>query len=169
MGGVIMRPGGFGIAITLVLILVAYPPPAVHAQRSDQVCSKHPIAMRAMDFTRSSGIEVGRVPEWGLTSIHNAPPYTPRVNSAEYDFNACAATYQLTVEYAAAESRAVEIYVNGKLVIPAGLAAITGGWSDAHQRWLPQGEVTLRSGRNTLRLKRDNYFPHIRAFRLTPL
>jgi hypothetical protein len=46
--------------------------------------------------------------------------------------------------------------------------ARAGGWSDAAQRWLPQGEARLRAGRNTLRFARDNYFPHIRAFRLVP-
>ena len=126
------------------------------------------IVVRAMDFSRSSGIEVGVVPEWGLTAIHNAPPYTPRMNLAEYDFKAVGGTYRLEVEYAAAESRPVEIYINGSLVTSVGLSATTGGWSDGSQRWLAQTEVKLKSGQNTLVFKRSNYFPHIRAFRLIP-
>jgi hypothetical protein len=127
------------------------------------------ISLRAAAFTRGSGIEVGVVPAWGLTSIHNAPPYLPRANLAEYDFTASAGgRYRLEVEYAAAESRPVEISLNGVVVNAAGLAQVTGGWSDESQQWAAQGDVTLKPGLNTLRFKRDNYFPHIRSIRLVP-
>jgi len=148
-------------AVLMMTIIVCFSELG-HAQK------KGTITVQAKNFTRGSGIEVGRVPEWGLTTIHNAPPYTPRANVAEYDFNAVAGNYRLDVEYAAAESRPVEISINGIPVTADGLAAATGGWSDTHQRWLTQVTVQLNTGLNTLRFKRDNYFPHIRAFRLVP-
>jgi hypothetical protein len=130
---------------------------------------RKPISLRAAAYTRSSGIEVGVVPAWGLTSIHNAPPYTPRRNMAEYDFTASAGgRYRIEVEYAAAESRPVVISLNGAVVNAAGLAEITGGWSDEFQRRSAQGDVTLKQGLNTLQFKRDNYFPHIRGIRFVP-
>lgn len=131
--------------------------------------ARKPIFVRAAVFNRSSGIEIASNPAWTLNSIHSAAPYIfGRMNLAEYDFTAAAGRYRLEVEYAAAESRAVEIFVNGVVVSAAGLAAATGGWSAANQQWLLQGEVQLRSGRNTLRFKRDSAFPHIRAFRFVP-
>jgi hypothetical protein len=141
------------------------------AQKSVRNCQGRDIVLLARNFSRSSGIEVeiGGHPTWGLGTIHNGPPYGPRMNSAEYDFTACAGTYRLEVEYAAAESRPVDIYVNGGLAIRDGLQATTGGWSAAEQRWLAQGEVRLVSGHNILQFRRDNYFPHILAFRLVPV
>jgi Caspase domain len=139
-------------------------PASSHKQQTNRAV----ITVRAMDYTRGSGVAVSSVPEWGTTTIYNAPPYTPRVNIAEYDFTATAGTYRLEVEFAAEESRPVEIYVNGVLVKADGLSDTTGGWSDVFQRWVSQGQVQLKAGRNTLKFKRESYFPHIRTFRLIP-
>lgn len=156
------------VGITMLFVSFAHPATLSYAQQSNPACTNKPIELRAKDFTLSVGIEVGRVPQWGLTSIHNAEPYTPRLNTAAYQFDGCAGAYHLDVEYAAAESRPVEIYLNGDLVIPTGLAAVTGGWSDSNQTWQRQGDVQLISGANTLRFLRESYFPHIRAIRLIP-
>jgi hypothetical protein len=156
-------------SVVAVTMLLLSPVSSGQTAQSGQNCPT--IIVQAKNFSRGSGIEIetGGHPEWGLNTIHNAPPYEPAVNLAEYNFNACARAYRLDVEYAAAESRPVEIYINGKLAIPNGLQATTGGWSDARQRWLSQGEVRLTRGSNTLQFKRNNYFPHIRTFRLVPL
>jgi hypothetical protein len=127
------------------------------------------ISLRAAAYTRSTGVEVGGVAAWGLNSVHNSAPYVPKLNVVEYDFSASAGGhYRLDVEYAAAESRPVEISLNGAVVTAAGLAEVTGGWSDDFQKWTPQGNVTLKTGANTLRLKQSNYFPHIRNIRFVP-
>jgi hypothetical protein len=126
------------------------------------------ILLRAAAFTRSSGIQVGGVADWGLTSIHNSAPYLPKLNVAEYDFAAATGHYMLEVEYASADSRPVEVSVNGAVVTTTGLSAATGGFSDQYQRWSSLGIVELKSGRNTLRFKQDSYFPHIRTIRFVP-
>ena len=144
-------------------------PPTAQPRAAATVPARKPILVRAAVFNRSSGVEVASNPAWTLNSIHNAAPYVfGRTNLAEYDFTATAGRYRLEVEYAAAESRPVEISVNGVVVSAAGLAATTGGWSADNQQWSLQVEVELRPGRNTLRFKRDSAFPHIRAFRLVP-
>lgn len=160
----------FAVVVSLATLGIACSRGDVYAQQPRQNCARSRVVIQAKNFSRGSGIEVeaGRYPQWGLNTIHNAPPYGHRINLAEYDFNACAGTYQLDVEYAAAESRPVEIYINGKLAIPVGLSATTGGWSISNQRWLHQGDVTLITGRNTLQFKRNDYFPHILAIRLRP-
>jgi hypothetical protein len=71
--------------------------------------------------------------------------------------------YNLYVEYAAATARPVYITVNNKTISNAANAA-TGCWDVTCQQLLIQGGVTLRSGVNTIVVRRTSVFPHIRKF-----
>lgn len=90
-------------------------------------------------------------------------------NLAEFTFElpgGCA--YKLEVEYAAAESRPVDITFNDRLVTENGLPGVTGGWGPSDQKWQHQCDITSVEGDNKLRFHRTSVFPHIRAVKLTP-
>jgi hypothetical protein len=127
------------------------------------------ISIRAKDFVRSEGVEVG-VLEYGDDVIHNAPDYNVgKDNIVEYEFiSMLGGLYDLQVEYAAKESRPVSIYINEQLEINNGLADVTGGFTVEYQRWLSQGTVQLESGMNTLKLHQPNSIAHIRNIKFIP-
>lgn len=125
------------------------------------------ITIPARNFMRSHNIEVGVLP-FGEDIIHNAQPYGHAVNWAEYSFEAEGGLYELWVEYAAAEPRPIVITVNSQTVNHEGLADTTGGWYLPNQRIVFQNNVTLHGGNNTVRLYRDDYFPHIRTIQFRP-
>ena len=129
--------------------------------------------MAAASFVRPVNVAVGRAAcgngSYGAGVLLNVPPCGHAPNAAEFDFDATSAgIYHLAAEYAAAESRPVRIFVNGQLISSSTLAATTGCWTENCQSWHNQGQVQLRSGRNTMRIERDSYFPHIRRFRFEP-
>ncbi|MCY1060019.1 hypothetical protein [Nannocystis sp. SCPEA4] len=131
------------------------------------------IELAAHSFTRSRNIEIGGLP-YGDDVIHNAPPYHACPNMAEYQLSpqfpaGQKADYRLEIEYAAANSRPVKVEFNGKLVNDNALAAATGGWYPAHQKWGNVGVVEVRSGMNHIRISRNNVFPHVRRLRFTLL
>jgi len=74
--------------------------------------------------------------------------------------------YRLDVEYAAADSRPLQILFNGNLLTENGVSQITGGWSMEHQKVFTEGFVTSKNGVNTLGFNRSGAFPHIRSVRL---
>jgi hypothetical protein len=135
--------------------------------------ARSPILVEAASFVRPLNVAVGRAAcgngSYGAGVLLNVPPCGHVPNAAEFDFDATAGgIYHLASEYAAAESRPVRIFVNGQLVSSSALAATTGCWTENCQSWHNQGQVQLRSGRNTMRIERDSYFPHIRRFRFEP-
>ncbi|RYZ17252.1 MAG: hypothetical protein EOO70_02460 [Myxococcaceae bacterium] len=149
-----------------ILVIPAISPPAPRAQR---VAIEIPVTR----ITRGENVEVGGglAANYGADVLHNGPPYKnfprPRINTAEFDFDSAAeGAYRLEIEYAAAESRPVAISINGAVTMGGGLSAITGNWTK--QQWKNQGTVTLKEGKNTLRLSRNDVFPHIRAIRFIP-
>lgn len=143
-----------------------------HSIRLKRIIKPPPhIELAAHSFFRSRNIEIGGLP-YGDDVIHNAPPYHACPNMAEYQlslqFSAVPkADYRLEIEYAAASSRPVKVEFNGKLVNDHALAAATGGWYPAHQKWGTVGVVEVRSGLNQVRISRSDVFPHIRKLRLT--
>ncbi|MDA1013992.1 MAG: DUF1553 domain-containing protein [Planctomycetota bacterium] len=83
-------------------------------------------------------------------------------NFAEYDVTVPAdGTYRLEVRYAAEAARPCTLVVNG-IVIRADIAdGVTGSWQPDSQRWEIEGFVTLKAGKNVVRLEHAQYFPHI--------
>ncbi|WP_148314226.1 hypothetical protein [Sorangium cellulosum] len=134
----------------------------------------HPVPLIEIDafsFTTSLNVEIGGLP-YGEDVIHNAPPYGPQPNMVEYQFSTRftsvpTASYKLEVMYAAAQSRPVQVSCNDTVVNANALAATTGGWFLANQKWGTVGTVSVRSGMNFLRISRNGVFPHIRRLRLT--
>jgi hypothetical protein len=128
------------------------------------------IQLAAADIVMSASrnVEVGGANMWGEGVVHNGPPYVDQPDEAEWRFQAeTAGAYKLEAQYAAGESRPVQIYVNGALAIGRGLSATTGGWTPEFQKWTPQGTVRLNAGQNVLRFARTSYFPHIQGVRMT--
>ena len=76
-----------------------------------------------------------------------------------------AADYALSGLYAAAESRTVEIILDGKQV-HRGFAGVTGSWNTSSAQWEPQCVLRLSAGTHTLLLRREGPMPHICALRL---
>ncbi|MDW9855401.1 hypothetical protein GOB46_22885 [Sinorhizobium meliloti] len=128
------------------------------------------IVLRAHQAMRKVGVEVGGglLADYGEV-LHNAPPYSvARPNSAEFDFNSNAGgLYRLEARYAAAQSRAVDIYLNGKLVVDGGISSITGSWTNQQDHI--EGVVEIKRGANTIKLFRKSVFPHISELRLVPV
>jgi len=87
-------------------------------------------------------------------------------NRAEYlvEFPV-AADYTLWALYAAAQSRPVEIRVDGKKV-HTGLAGTTGSWQTKSARWEKQCTLALTRGTHSIEFYRDSAFPHLCALRL---
>lgn len=123
----------------------------------------------AKNFNRSLNIEVGVLP-YGNDVIHNSPPYASAENMVEYDFYLpYSGNYDFEVEYAAAESRPVEITLSKRginIFSIIGLNDVTGGWSNQQMR--KQNTIYISEGSYTLRLYRRDVFPHIRTIRFVP-
>lgn len=126
------------------------------------------IEIPAMRFSRGGNVEAGVLPYGDV--IHNAAPYGSAPNWVEYDFSvASEGEYELWIEYAADESRPVDILLNGRTVLTNALAGATGGWHLRNQQFSRQCTIHLSGGLNTLRLERSNVFPHVRTLRLVPM
>ena len=90
-------------------------------------------------------------------------------NVAEYDVVvAHAGPYQLDLRYAAAEARPVEVLLNGEVVHSGAAGRTTGSWTPETQAWEVTDVMSLREGKNTLRLERAGPFPHFDKLALTP-
>lgn len=84
----------------------------------------------------------------------------------EYDFNLpVSAEYTLSFEYAAANSRPVQVSVDGQELWQA-CRAVNGSWNTSRAQWERAGSVPLAAGKHTLRLERDADFPHVTALRV---
>jgi len=90
-------------------------------------------------------------------------------NFAEYDFKvARPGVYQLELRYAAADQRPVQVLLNGQVIKTDAAGRKTGSWNPDTQTWFAECLVTLREGANTLRLFREQPFPHIDKLALVP-
>jgi hypothetical protein len=90
-------------------------------------------------------------------------------NYAEYDIEVTAAgSYQLELNYAAGGSRPVKLFLNGKLLTDEAAGGVTGGFGDGDTKWMVEGVVPLRAGKNVLRLERPGGTPHFDKVGLVP-
>jgi hypothetical protein len=87
---------------------------------------------------------------------------------AVWRFQAEAGTYQLSIEYAAAQSRPVMLLLNGVTLTNNGLSEITNGWVLQCQQWAEIGSVDLVEGENIFTISRDDVIPHIRTIKFVP-
>jgi len=93
--------------------------------------------------------------------------FTP--NYAEYDIEIVeAGTYQLELKYASGSSRPVKLFLNGRLITDEAAAGMTGGFGTADAKWMVEGNVELRPGKNVLRLERSGGTPHFDKVGLVP-
>jgi len=137
-------------------------------QRQEET-SKVAKYINARDYSRQENIEVGG--QWGPDFIHNRAPYFfSRENLVKYDitFNQ-SGKYELSVDYAADQSRPVDVYLNGEIIKKGAIATITGGWNPQHSKWEVVAIVSVKQGKNVLRIYRDSVFPHIRNIKFEPI
>lgn len=91
-------------------------------------------------------------------------------NFAEYDIEVAAAgSYQLELNYAAGGSRPVKLFLNGRLLTDEAAAGVTGGFGDGDSKWMVEGVVPLRKGKNVLRLERPGGTPHFDKVGFVPI
>ena len=119
-----------------------------------------------------NGTEVGGglANDYGVNVIHNGPPYdVDRFNAASFNVSIPSRqTYELRVEYAAQESRPVDVVINDTTIASGALAKPTGGWAIDHQQWSDIQTLTFDPGEYTITLQRNGVFPHIRTIALVP-
>jgi hypothetical protein len=89
-------------------------------------------------------------------------------NFAEWEVEVAeAGPYQLDYRLAAQDSRPVRLSVNGRLAHGRAASETTGSWTPESQSWFSAGVVLLRSGKNVLRIERDEPIPHFDKLALT--
>ena len=78
--------------------------------------------------------------------------------------------YRLDVRFAAKESRPMQVLLDGEVVHPRALEAVTGDWMPAGQAWHAAGELVLGARSHVLRLQAlQPHVPHLDALLLTPV
>ncbi len=83
----------------------------------------------------------------------------------EYDIPFPAAgKYRLSVQYAAANARPVELSLDGAAVAQVCRTA-TGSWNTSGATWEASAELKVAAGSHTLRLMRPGDFPHVVSLR----
>jgi hypothetical protein len=104
-----------------------------------------------------------------ITSVADAP------TQIVYKFcvSPAASWYKMSVRYAAAERRPVNIDLNGTSLGNDLLGYIRGNWNPGDQQWESIGFVQLKSGtspgsENTLTINRSRAFPHISQIMFEP-
>ncbi len=131
---------------------------------------RQPVFIPASNFVRGFNVAVGQCGPYGVNVLLNGAPCNGRPNAAEYEFFVVSGgLYRMSAEYASAEARPLKIILNGSVVMTDAMAQPTGCWTEDCQRSIPQGNVTLATGPNTLRLERPNVFPHLRSITFEPL
>ncbi len=122
--------------------------------------------IEAENYTRGNVVKDTTTYGQGIGVIYNKGELP---NVAEYDVPVEAAgIYQLEIRYAAAESRAVQVSINGELVKSEAAGSVTGSWNPDTQAWEIVGLFAFKSGLNTLRLERAQPFPHIDKLLVVP-
>src|SRR5262249_28817588 len=103
------------------------------------------VLLEAENYTRGNVKKDFTVYGEKIGVIYNAGPLP---NIAEYDVTlAKAGTYQLELRFAAAESRPVDVEINGKVVKSGAAAAVTGTWYPDSQKWSAEGVFALAAGK----------------------
>ena len=123
------------------------------------------ILIEAEDFARGNVLKDLNSYGKGIGVLVNKGE-TP--NFTEYDFDLeHAATYLFELRYAAAGSRPVKVFANGQLIKADAAAKVTGSFTPESQTWFVEAFVTLKAGRNMIRLEQPTFFPHIDKLLLT--
>jgi uncharacterized caspase-like protein len=141
------------------------------ARRDELAKVRQVITIPAVNFASQQNVAAasGSAAFYGDV-ILNAPPYISRPNAAEWNVNtSTGGRYKFEVQVAAAEPRPVTIFINGTIWRQSALNSVTGGWTLDYQRYHDLGLITLRPGVNVIAFHRDDYFPHIRTLRFTPV
>ncbi len=87
----------------------------------------------------------------------------------EYDLTIpSAGRYFLALRYAAEASRPLKLSVNGVRIGGEIAGAVTGGWYPRDQQWRAEAVLELDTGLATIRLSRDEPFPHLDKLALIP-
>ncbi len=123
------------------------------------------LTFNTSNYARIEGAAPGTT---SFPGVFANPDAVDRPNAVEFDFAISSpCSCRLDIEYAAAASRPVEIYLDGRLVAANALGATTGGWHPGDQRW-SRGITVLdvAAGRHALRIARGSVFPHIRSVEL---
>lgn len=103
---------------------------------------------------------------YGTDVLMNAPPFQSGPNAAEFEVRATASgSYKFQARYASADSRHLNLTVNGHQITSNALSAPTGCFEQNCQIWMEQGEVFLQEGLNVIRLDTLGVFPHLTAIR----
>jgi hypothetical protein len=122
------------------------------------------IVLRTIQAARWSGIAFNSA--WGPDiAVSNGD----RGGLIEFHIQAESGAYELWIEFAAAESRPIQIVLDGLPIMRDAAAGTTGGWSPANQVWCRQIRLALRAGGHVIELSRDGAFPHIRRIALLPV
>ena len=87
----------------------------------------------------------------------------PVVAEFDVEFPVCG-DYQLSVLYAAANARPVDLYLDGKLIGQC-CTGTTGTWNTSGAKWEAAGALPIAVGKHTLKLQRDGAFPHVVGLR----
>jgi hypothetical protein len=96
-------------------------------------------------------------------------PVTGPERFAAWSFSSAGGKFQVVATYAAAQSRPLNLSLNGAVVFPGAFSTTTGGWYPQNRMNLPVGSVTLVPGVNTIRLScpSNQAFPHVKELVLT--
>lgn len=133
--------------------------PQAIADRAAQV-------VEAENYVRGNAVKDTTVYGQGIGVIFNKGELP---NVAEYDVPIeKAGIFQIELRYAAAESRPVQLSINGELVKADAAGRVTGSWNPDTQTWEIAGLFPLKAGLNTVRLERAQPFPHIDKLLLVP-
>jgi len=83
----------------------------------------------------------------------------------EYDIDfPVAGEYALSIRYAAATARPVQLFLDSE-DLPAACRTPTGGWKTSRAAWEKTCKLTITKGKHTLKLFSKGYFPHVVALR----
>jgi len=101
--------------------------------------------------------------QYGADTLINDPPNIAHEETAIWRFMVADPPVDLawSICYAAGESRPVEFYLNDVLIKSNAAAETTGGWTVNDRKCIMQGRVSLKRGENTVRIHRNDVFPHI--------
>lgn len=94
---------------------------------------------------------------------------TPGTKLIEIPIESGTGCFEIWLEFASAESRPLQIMVDGQTVVQNGARETTSGWMPEHQAWFRQVSLWLPAGEHIIGLQRERDFPHVRAVALVPV
>lgn len=146
---------------------------ALNTQEVESLAGKpvgNAVTLPVADFVNGLNVainaEPGNVCRNGL--LYNAPPYAAVPNAASWNVNlATTGRYLIEVEYAAQESRPVDLSIDGVAAASQVLAGTTGGWCVTNLQRVAVGSFDLSAGSHTITFNRSSIFPHFSRIFLT--